>query len=319
MGRVNTLNASFPRLVFLVLAVLSMLALDAAARAEGTVSSPRHAARRAPAGGELVCPAKVGIGEPFVVRVRLPWRAREASVRFLGRSAPLELRAAGGGVEACAVLGADVLDARPGWKTVTVRAVPASGGSTRTFARRVELAFVSRPVERLSLDPAMVTPPREEVPRIAAERALSRQALARTGTKRLWSLPLARPLDTEVSSLYGVGRVLNGQPRSPHRGLDLEASVGDPVRAADHGVVALAGDFYYPGQCVYLDHGQGLVTMYFHLSERLVQMGQRVERGQVLGLAGESGRSTRAHLHFGVAALGRLVDPEPLFLYDGRQ
>lgn len=319
MGRVNAPCASLPRLVFLILAMLSLLALEPSAWAEGTAPSPRQAARRAPAGGELACPAKVGIGEPFVVRVRLPWRAKTASVLFLGRRAPLELRPAGDGVEACAVLGADVLDARPGWKTVTVRAVPANGGKPRTYARRVELARVPRPVERLSLDPAMVDPPREELPRIAAERALSRQALARAGTRRMWRLPLARPLDSEVSSLYGVGRVLNGQPRSPHRGLDLEADVGDPVRAADHGVVALAGDFYYAGQCVYLDHGQGLVTMYFHLSERLVQAGQRVERGQVLGLAGDSGRSTRAHLHFGVAALGRLVDPEPLFLYDGRQ
>ena len=77
------------------------------------------------------------------------------------------------------------------------------------------------------------------------------------------------------------------------------------------------GDFYYTGHSVYLDHGQGLVTSYFHLSEARVTTGQRVARGEVLGLAGDTGRSTRSHLHFGVSALGRLVDPGPLFLYDG--
>jgi murein DD-endopeptidase MepM/ murein hydrolase activator NlpD len=119
-----------------------------------------------------------------------------------------------------------------------------------------------------------------------------------------------------VSSPYGIGRVLNGTPRAPHKGLDLEAATGDPVAAAADGVVLFAANLYYAGNAVYIDHGQGVVTGYFHLSEARVQAGQRVARGQVLGLAGDTGRSTRAHLHFGVWALGRAVDPGPLFGYE---
>lgn len=268
-----------------------------------------------PSGGELSCPAQAVIGEPFVVRVRLHRPAGQARLSFLGRSAPLALRRTDSGMEALALLGADVLDARPGRQSVVVRVTPKVGGKARTLTAHIELLRVKRPVERLSLDPAMVTPPDEELPRIARERALARQTLGGTSSQRLWSLPLLRPVPGSVSSVYGIGRILNGQPRAPHRGLDLEAETGEPVRAAADGVVALTGGFYYAGDCVYLDHGQGLTSMYFHLSEVHVEPGQRVARGEVLGLAGDTGRSTRSHLHFGVAALGRLVDPEPLFLY----
>lgn len=265
---------------------------------------------------ELHCPDKAAIGEAFVVRLALARPAQKASVSFLGRSAPLELIPLGGGAQAVALLGADVLDARPGAQTVTVRVTPKGGGKARAITASIELKRVARPVERLTLDPAMVTPPDWELPRIARERGLARGALGTATARRLWSLPLLRPVPGEFSSPYGIGRILNGAARGPHRGLDLEAEIGQPVLATADGVVALTGGFYYAGNCVYLDHGQGLVSMYFHLSELRVAPGQRVERGQVLGLAGDTGRSTRSHLHFGVSSLGRLVDPEPLFLYD---
>ncbi len=266
------------------------------------------------AAGELSCPARAAIGEPFAVRLKASRPASSASVTFLGRSAPLALRRAGSGVEAEAVLGADVLDARPGGQEVSIRLTDA-GGKARTLRAKVELVRVQRPVESLTLDPDMVNPPESELPRIAEERAKARQALATASGGARLRLPLSRPVPGEVSSIYGIGRILNGVPRAPHRGLDLEAATGEPVRAVADGVVILAGAFYYAGNCVYLDHGQGLVTMYFHLSEGRVAMGQQVARGEILGLAGDTGRSTRSHLHFGVSSLGRLVDPAPLFLY----
>jgi len=279
------------------------------------LAAPKREAAPRPSGGELLCPATAIIGEPFTVRLKLPGPAVQARLNFLGRSTPLVLRKAGSGMEALALLGADVLDARPGRQQVAVRVTPQNGGPARTLTARIELLRVKRPVERLTLEPGMVTPPDEELPRIARERALARQALGAASPQRLWSLPLMRPAPGEVSSVYGIGRILNGEPRAPHRGLDLEAATGEPVFAAADGVVVLTGGFYYAGNCVYLDHGQGLTTMYFHLSEVSVAQGQRVARGEVLGLAGDTGRSTRSHLHFGVSALGRLVDPEPLFLY----
>lgn len=314
------------RRLFLVLGaalclVLSSALLSAPALAgkRPPVAPPAAAQAKSP-GGELVCPQTAGIGEPFVVRLKLARPAAQASLTFLGRGTPLALRpsgfGSGFGVEAVAVLGADVLDARPGRQDIVVRVTPAGGGKARILTASVELVRVKRPVERLTLDPAMVDPPDFELPRIARERARTRQALGLASAQRLWALPFSHPVPGELSSMYGIGRILNGEPRSPHRGLDLEAETGQPVSAAADGVVALTGGFYYAGNCVYLDHGQGLVTMYFHLSEVRVEPGQRVARGQVLGLAGDTGRSTRSHLHFGVSALGRLVDPAPLFLYD---
>ncbi|MBI5520889.1 MAG: M23 family metallopeptidase [Desulfovibrio sp.] len=327
------LPANSPR-VFLLLALglLLVLALGANASAEGPAKSEAsrqsQQSRRAQQAqraqrDELLCPARAVIGEPFLVRVRFAQPVKRAELTFMGRSTPLALRksgsGAGSGMEAVAVLGADVLDGRPGAQEVAVRAIPADearGGRARVLKARVELVRIKRPVERLTLDPAMVTPPDEELPRIARERALTRQALAHASAERLWSLPFAHPVPGGLSSVYGIGRVLNGEPKAPHRGLDLEADTGQPVTAAAEGTVILTGGFYYAGNCVYLDHGQGLVSMYFHLSEVRVEQGQRVARGQLIGLAGDTGRSTRAHLHFGVSALGRLVDPAPLFLYD---
>lgn len=305
-----------PWLLMLALALAACLSPALSLAGRRPPVAPAAAGQSKSAGGELVCPQTAAIGEPFVVRVKLAGPAAQASLTFMGRSTSLALRASGPGAEAVAVLGADVLDARPGPQDVVVRVTPLGGGKPRTLKASVELLCVKRPVERLTLDPAMVDPPDAELPRIGRERALARQALGRATPQRLWKLPFSHPVPGELSSIYGIGRILNGEPRSPHRGLDLEADIGQPVIAAADGVVALTGGFYYAGNCVYLDHGQGLITMYFHLSEVRVETGQRVARGQVLGMAGDTGRSTRSHLHFGVSALGRLVDPAPLFLYD---
>lgn len=144
---------------------------------------------------------------------------------------------------------------------------------------------------------------------------------ARPGAdSRRWTLPLARPLPDGGAGGYGVGRSMHGQPRAPHRaanqGLDMQAETGEPVLAAAEGAVLFSGPPCHAANAVYRERRQGLATSLVQLSKRRVETGARAARGQVLGLAGAAGRSTGPHLHFGVWALGRLVDPEPLFLYD---
>ena len=275
----------------------------------------------------LDCPDSAGLGEPFVVRLRLASAPRSVSLTWLARRISLTGRPVTGspdrpgGWEAVALLGSDVGNTSLGRHALVLR---VGGKNGRVVQKSIAVLPVERPVEHLELDPAMVAPPAEAYPRIRAERRLVQGLLrgllerpAQAGAdSRRWTLPLARPVPGGATSMYGLGRILNGQPHAPHRGLDMRAETGEPVLAAAEGTVLFSGPLYYTGNTVYLDHGQGLATAYFHLSERRVEAGERVARGQVLGLAGATGRSTGPHLHFDVWALGRLVDPEPLFLYD---
>jgi murein DD-endopeptidase MepM/ murein hydrolase activator NlpD len=112
--------------------------------------------------------------------------------------------------------------------------------------------------------------------------------------------------------VFGAARVYNGIKRSQHEGLDFRAHPGTPVRAANAGRVILARKLYFEGNCVVLDHGQGLMTIYMHFSKFKVKQGEKVREGQVLGLSGGTGRVTGPHLHFAVRWQGEYLDPATL-------
>jgi murein DD-endopeptidase MepM/ murein hydrolase activator NlpD len=111
---------------------------------------------------------------------------------------------------------------------------------------------------------------------------------------------------------FGARRIINGQARSPHGGIDYSAPRGTPVVAANAGRVALVAEFFFPGRLVVLDHGLGLYTLYFHLDTASVTEGERLERGQTLGSVGATGRATGPHLHFGAQVGAARVDPATL-------
>lgn len=131
-------------------------------------------------------------------------------------------------------------------------------------------------------------------------------------TPRIWRDSFERPRQSQISSVFGTGREFNGVLQSRHMGVDFRGRTGDPVRAANDGVVALVGDLYYSGNAVFVDHGGGLVTAYIHLSETLVAPGDTVRKGQEIGKVGMTGRVTGPHLHW-IAKYGRIsVDPMSL-------
>ncbi len=127
--------------------------------------------------------------------------------------------------------------------------------------------------------------------------------------KRLWNGGFIKPLAGEWGSGFGLRRMINDEPRSPHTGVDIIASEGSPVRAANSGRVVLTDELFFSGNSIVIDHGQGLYTMYFHLSKFLVKVGQKVAKGDIIGLVGSTGRASGPHLHWGVRLQETRVDP----------
>jgi len=134
----------------------------------------------------------------------------------------------------------------------------------------------------------------------------------------MWTAPFIRPRASAVTSRFGSGRLFNGTLTSRHLGVDFRGAAGEPIRAANRGVVALVDDFFLAGNVVYIDHGGGVVTAYFHMSKTLVSQGDTVERGQEIGLVGATGRVTGPHLHWSARYGTVTVNPLDLTLIDSR-
>jgi murein DD-endopeptidase MepM/ murein hydrolase activator NlpD len=185
---------------------------------------------------------------------------------------------------------------------------------------RSDTVSVSLPVRRagytsemLSVPPAFARPDSAAAARIQSEIAKSREVSRRSQARpRIWRGPFRVPRRSRITSRFGTARIYNGEVQSRHLGTDFAGAIGAPVRAAGRGVVALVADFYLAGRTVYIDHGAGLVTGYFHLNRAAVRVGQSVKAGQRIGAVGQSGRVTGPHLHW-VARYGAIsVDPMSL-------
>ena len=154
-----------------------------------------------------------------------------------------------------------------------------------------------------------VTPDQEQLDRIWAERKIIDGALNAFRDVPIETVDLAAPVDGPRSSSFGLRRFFNDQPRSPHKGMDIAAEEGVPINAPLQGVVTAVGDYFFNGNTVIVDHGQGYVTMYCHMSRIDVEEGQSVATGETLGTVGSTGRVTGPHLHFGTYLNGTAVDP----------
>ncbi|MGB3562535.1 MAG: M23 family metallopeptidase [Thermoanaerobaculia bacterium] len=174
----------------------------------------------------------------------------------------------------------------------------------------ISVAAYPYKVQRITLeDDSQVNLSSEDLARVKQEQKRISALWGRRGPRR-FALPLEPPLESlPAGGRFGDRRFVNDQPRSPHTGADYAADEGVPVLAVADGVVALADDFFFSGQSVFLDHGDGLITMYFHFSDILVGEGEEVRRGQVIGKVGQTGRATGPHLHIGMRWRGARVDP----------
>lgn len=306
--------------------VLVALSVLSSALLVGVSATPARAAVLS-----LDAPESTGDGKPFVVTVTadapgavvLDWRGESVTVpvapAIVGAVAS---SAAGPSVEPPAgsvaparwtgqAILAVPLDAKPGTETLRARTA-GQPKAAPAVTRAIAVVRTAYPEQRLTVEGKYVNPDKAALARHEAERARVKAALALRTPERLWGVPMQRPVPGEVSSLFGLRRVFNGEPRAPHRGLDLRGEAGEPVQACAAGRVVLAENHYFAGNSVYIDHGMGVVSMYFHLSATDVAPGQMVARGQVIGKVGSTGRVTGPHLHFGMAVLGDMVDPQVL-------
>jgi murein DD-endopeptidase MepM/ murein hydrolase activator NlpD len=200
---------------------------------------------------------------------------------------------------------------------VEVRCTAGERADTR--ALWVVPASGEYPVERLRVAPGFARAPDSALAariRRESERA-AEVAAGSHETPRLWTESFLRPRASRVTSGFGRGREFNGTITSRHMGTDFAGAVGAPVRAANRGVVRIVDAFYYGGNVVYIDHGRGLTSAYLHLSRQRVAAGDTVERGQVIGAVGATGRVTGPHLHLIVRYGNVTVDPLSLYAIAG--
>jgi murein DD-endopeptidase MepM/ murein hydrolase activator NlpD len=164
----------------------------------------------------------------------------------------------------------------------------------------------------LAVEKKFTEPSREQLKQIDESKKVKEEYLGRVTPDREWNGNFAAPVDAPTSDVFGSRRIFNGVAQREHQGLDYRVPTGTPVAAMNDGTILLARFLYFEGNCVVIDHGQGLLTLYFHMSELKVKEGDPVKRGQVIGLSGGTGRATGPHLHVAVRWQATYLDPARL-------
>jgi murein DD-endopeptidase MepM/ murein hydrolase activator NlpD len=238
-------------------------------------------------------------GEVLLVTVTAPAADAPITVRAFGREWPVQAEDPG---RWRALVGID-LDTRPGRYDLEVA---TRSGIT---ARQVTVLARTFGTRRLTVDPDLVNPPPEARARIERETRELAAIWDASSADRLWRGAVVRPVPDPANSAFGTRSVFNGEPRSAHTGADFLSPTGRPVQAPAGGRVVLAGDRYFSGNTVVIDHGAGLFSLLAHLSVIDVNAGQTVAAGDVIGKVGATGRVTGPHLHWTVRLNGTRVDP----------
>ncbi|HEY6946955.1 MAG TPA: M23 family metallopeptidase [Candidatus Acidoferrum sp.] len=207
-----------------------------------------------------------------------------------------------------AILGVD-LEKPPGTYPVLVH-VQTSNGKPASCTLQIPVRAGKFAVERLHVEKEFVEPSPEQIKRANEERDKLRAIFDQVAPEKLWDGDFRVPLDgVTIGGNFGKRRILNGQPGSPHSGVDFPAVTGTPIYAAQRGRVVLAEELFFSGNTVVVDHGLGIYTFYGHLSEIDVKVGDELQAGQMLGKVGATGRVTGPHLHWGLTVQRARVNP----------
>ncbi len=243
-------------------------------------------------------------GELAVLTVEAPAMIEGGVADIFGKSFPL-FRVSDNNVYE-GLVGLD-LNLDPG--TYTLKVHGRLKGEPFEVSEALTVKSKKFPVRRITVDEKFANPPALVMQRIEREQALVNGILSKTTPRRYWDGTFVRPVPGAASSSFGKRSIVNGQARSPHSGTDFKASAGTPIHAPNAGRIALAQDLYFAGNTVIIDHGLGLYTYFAHLSKFEVKQGDQVEKGQVVGLVGSTGRVTGPHLHWTARLVGARIDP----------
>lgn len=250
-------------------------------------------------------PRTVKQGDVCFIRTSGPASLKTIHGEFRGKRLPMALGAHKGTYEG--LLGIDMNIGPAGYKLK----IMATDGNRRIYRSGLILKVGKADfrTQALSLPSSMVDLDPQTMERVEKEETRLKVLFQGYREEKLWKGPFARPVPGESSTAFGLRRIINGQTKSPHTGVDLRAEEGVPVLASNNGIVVLVDHLFFAGKSVILDHGWGTYSMYFHLSETLVSEGERVSRETVLGRVGSTGRSKGPHLHWGIRINGARVDP----------
>jgi murein DD-endopeptidase MepM/ murein hydrolase activator NlpD len=257
-------------------------------------------------------PARLVNGSPVLFRVITPKRVRSLSGTWLGHDISFGFDA---NSRTWFALAGVSLETKAGAYPLQLHGETLSGqspGEVIAFDRKIQVQRQRYPRVPLKVPGRYTAPGPEEQSEIEQDKKVKADAFKTVSPEREWKGSFAAPVDAAISDVFGVERVFNGSVQSTHQGLDFRVPSGTTVAAVNGGRVILARPLFFEGNCVVIDHGQGLLTLYLHLSKFLVQEGDDVNKGQAIGLSGGTGRATGPHLHLAVRWQGVYLDPQAL-------
>jgi murein DD-endopeptidase MepM/ murein hydrolase activator NlpD len=184
-----------------------------------------------------------------------------------------------------------------------------AGGKTVQISRKIKITRATYPKITVKVAKQYTEPNPEQLKNINADKEVKQKVFATETAQRLWAGSFQPPVSAAISDVFGTARVFNQEVQSRHLGLDYGVPAGTGVHAVNRGTVILAKPLYFEGSCVVIDHGQGLFSLYLHLSEINVKAGDQVETGQLIGMSGGSGRATGPHLHLAIRWQGVYLNP----------
>jgi len=255
-------------------------------------------------------PTRLVNGTPVLFRVTTPTPVRTLSGNWLGHEIAFSFDASHKSWFALAGIS---LETKPGAYPIQLHAETLAGEAI-SFEKEIRVERQRYPRVLLKVPGRYTAPSAEEQRQIEQDKETKAEAFKTLSPGREWKGSFAPPVDVSagISDVFGVERVFNGSVQSTHQGLDFRVSSGTSVAAVNSGRIILARSLFFEGNCVVIDHGQGLLTLYLHLSKFLANEGDDVKKGQAIGLSGGTGRATGPHLHLAVRWQGVYLDPQVL-------